>query len=123
MSYLDSCNTEKNKEIYEKVKSTNKERYGKEFLQQCDDIRLKKDNTSLLRYGHKTSLMNDDVKEKIKKILIKKKKMLLNSLASSPDPRLAVDLSILFLLYGDIRNSAKYLVYARQVKERIQMAT
>ncbi len=63
------------------------------------------------------------LKEKIKKILIKKKKMLLNSLASSPDPRLAVDLSILFLLYGDIRNSAKYLVYARQVKERIQMAT
>lgn len=66
--------------------------------------------------------VKQEEKSSIKKLLRKKKKRLLNSLATSPDPRLAVDLSVLFLLYGDIYNSAKYLVYARQLKDRIQMA-
>lgn len=66
--------------------------------------------------------LRPEEKGSIKRLLIKKKKRLLNSLATNPDPRLAVDLSMLFLLYGDIYNSAKYLVYARQLKDRIQMA-
>lgn len=73
---------------------------------------------------HKAILASDPAKkDTIRKLLKKKKKRLLNSLADHPDPRLAVDLSILFLLYGDIYHSAKYLVYARQLKERIQMAS
>jgi tetratricopeptide (TPR) repeat protein len=63
----------------------------------------------------------DMIREKIKKLLIKKKKKLLNSLASLPDPKIALEMSILFLFYGDLRNSAKYLVYTKQLKERIQM--
>lgn len=61
-------------------------------------------------------------REKIEKILRKKKRKLLNSLANHPNPTLAVDVSLLFLMIGDIYHSAKYLVYARQLHERIKMA-
>jgi tetratricopeptide (TPR) repeat protein len=63
-----------------------------------------------------------DKKEKIEKTLRKKKRKLLNSIAKDPNPTLAVDVSLLYLMNGDIYHSAKYLVYARQLHERIKMA-
>ena len=48
--------------------------------------------------------------------------ILLNSIAKDPNPTLAIDVSLLYLMNGDIYHSAKYLVYARQLHERIKMA-
>ncbi len=100
--------------LIENLMKMNKFNSAFEYLAIC----LKEDSHML---GVASDPNLEKVREKIKKLLIKKKKKLLNSLASVPDPKLALEMSLLFLFYGDLRSSAKYLVYSKQIKERIQM--
>lgn len=100
--------------LIENLMKMNKFNSAYEYLAIC----LKEDPRMVNTASSSDPGMN---REKIKKLLIKKKKKLLNSLASLPDPKLAMEMSLLFLLYGDLRSSAKYLVYSKQLKERIQM--
>jgi hypothetical protein len=57
----------KNKEIQEKIKQTNLERYGFENVHQNEEIKKKSEETTLLRYGAKNSFQSEEIKESIKK--------------------------------------------------------
>lgn len=50
--------------LYQRITSTNVQKYGKKFASQCDDVKLHVAETNTARYGAKASSQNADVEEK-----------------------------------------------------------
>jgi len=73
--YKEHCsNTCKNSNltIKKKIRQTNLEKYGVEYVSQNKQIKEKIKNTNLIKYGAETPLLNQEIKEKIKQTNLEK---------------------------------------------------
>ena len=65
-------NVFKRKEIQEKIKQTNLEKYGFEQASKNSEIKRKQKHTCLEKYGVETTLINPETKEKIERVNLEK---------------------------------------------------